>query len=58
MSLQRESQNIKVYRSYPQPYEAQRVAETGPLLLQDFHLARNPTLIVSSSWTNILYFLD
>lgn len=23
---------------YPQPYEAQRVAETGPLLLQDFHL--------------------
>jgi hypothetical protein len=58
MPLQRESQNIKVYRSYPQPYEAQRVAETGPLLLQDFHLARNPTLIVSSSWTNILYFLD
>lgn len=23
---------------YPQPYEAQRVSETGPLLLQDFHL--------------------
>ncbi|KAF8511280.1 catalase-domain-containing protein [Hysterangium stoloniferum] len=23
---------------YPQPYEAQRISETGPLLLQDFHL--------------------
>lgn len=23
---------------YPHPYEAQRVGENGPLLLQDFHL--------------------
>lgn len=26
---------------YPQPYEAQRVSETGPLLTQDFHLVRS-----------------
>jgi catalase len=26
---------------YPQPYEAQRVAENGPLLLQDFHLVES-----------------
>ncbi|KAF8576416.1 catalase-domain-containing protein [Ramaria rubella] len=34
---------------YPQPYEAQRIGSDGPLLLQDFHLARLFT-ISSEIW--------
>ena len=45
MSLE-ENLGTKARHSYPQPYEAQRVAENGPLLLQDFHLVRIRTSAV------------
>lgn len=37
--------------SYPELYEAQRVAQTGPLLLQDFHLvSKHFTIYANNAW--------